>query len=141
MDMGEDGTWAAAALDACLRRLEVSTITEALHVVVDGAWVDGPDSFCIVYRPPFDPERVVGLRRHRGDAKNAVSAAYALGNLAPADYYIEDPEHPTPVAFGDTVADFDIGEPLGNVVSILRLDEHGIGWWGSLESQLPTPPA
>jgi hypothetical protein len=139
--MNEEVTWAEAALDACLRHLEVSTITEARHVMVEVAWIDSPDSFCIIYRPPYDPERRVGLRRHRADAKKAANAPYRLGDLAPADYYIEDPAHPTPAAFGDTVADFDLGEPLGNVMRILRLDQDGIGWWGSLASQLPTRPA
>lgn len=48
---------------------------------------------------------------------------------------VSDPE-----SFGQDVADFDIGEPLGTVAKSLRRDDHGVSWWGELAEQLPTLP-
>ena len=63
------------ALRSCLEHLQVSTVTEAQHVIVEVSWVDGSDAFCVVYRPPYDPTRRVGLRRILAPAMKAVSTA------------------------------------------------------------------
>jgi hypothetical protein len=133
--MTAPSSWSDRALRAFLDRLAVSTVTEARHVIVERAWAEGDDAFCVVYRPPFDPTRTVGLRRHRCDAMPR-DHTWKLGDLSPSPY-IEDPEYPDAVAFGKTVADFDIGEPMGNTVDILRDDASGIGWWGTLGPELP----
>jgi hypothetical protein len=52
-------------------------------------------------------------------------------------YDLGDGDCPDPDAFGESVADFDIGEPLGNVITILRTDRRGVNWWGSLSDELP----
>jgi len=127
-------SWAETALRACLDRLTVSTLTEARRVVVIEAWVDGEDAFCVVYRPPFAAERVVGVRRHRSDA--VVVEDLRDGEMA-ASPYIDDLDDPDPVQFGQSVADFDVGVPLGRVVETLREDGDGAGWWGTLGDELP----
>jgi hypothetical protein len=129
--------WADRALLACLEHLAVSTTTEAREVVVERAWVDGPDAFVVIYQPPYDRGRLVGLRRNRSDA-DAPESEWKLGDMSPTPY-ISDPAAPDPVAFGKTVADFDIGEPMGNGVNILRADDDGVEWWGNLGEHLPTP--
>jgi hypothetical protein len=137
--------WSALALLACLEHLQVSTVTEAARVSVVDAWVDGPDAFCVVYHPPFDEGRVVGLRRIRSEAVE--THTWRLGDMTTWGYPVDlsgpadEPEHLIdPVAFGWNVADFDIGEPLGFVVTILRYDRGDVGWWGTLEAELPEPP-
>ena len=135
--MTDSGSWADNALRACLDRLRVSTLTEAREVTVARAWTDGEEAFCVVYTPPYDRTRTVGIRRHRSDAA-AVNDDWQLGDFAPSPY-IDNPADPDAKAFGETVADFDIGEPLGNTVRILRKDVDGIGWWGTLGSDLPRP--
>jgi hypothetical protein len=115
-------------------RLAVSTLTEARRVHVHHAWADGDDALCVVYRPPFDPDRVVGLRRHRSDA--VLKSRLEPGDMA-ASPYIDDPDNPDPVQFGQSVADFDIGIPLGTVYDTLRADRGGVGWWGTLGDELP----
>jgi hypothetical protein len=133
--MSDSAAWSDIALRACLDRLAVSTVTEARHITVERAWVDGKDAFCVVYRPPFDSNRTVGLRRQRSDA-DIPDGEWKLGNMSPLPY-IEDPGNPEAVTFGETVADFDIGEPMGNTVDILRADDDGVGWWGTLGQELP----
>lgn len=116
--------WSGVALLSCLRWLCTSTLTEAPEVQVDGAWTDGSDAFCVVYRVPYGPPRGVGFRCHRAD-----------GN--PIGTIDSDGDDSEPVEFGRQVADFEIGEPLGSRVTRLRRDEHGVGWWGSLGDDLP----
>jgi hypothetical protein len=123
------------ALQACLDRLSESTLTEACHVVIERTWHDGPDAFIVVYKPPLDQGRTVGLRRIRSDTRPP-NSPWHLGDMSPSPY-IDDYRNPDPVAFGKTVADFDIGEPLGAIVDILRTDDDGVGWWGTLGSDLP----
>lgn len=53
--------WSGVALLSCLRWLCTSTLTEAPEVQVDGAWTDGSDAFCVVYRVPYGPPRGSGL--------------------------------------------------------------------------------
>lgn len=62
----------------------MSTLTEARQVRVVQAWVDGDDAFCVVYRPPFDPDGVVGLRRHRSDA--VLKSRLEPGDMAASPY-------------------------------------------------------
>ena len=45
---------------------------------------------------------------------------YATGDVA------------TPEEFGQEVADFNIGEPLGAYGDILDVDADGPGWWGHI---------
>lgn len=132
--MGEPTSWAGVALQACLDRLAVSTLTEARLVRVIRSWVDGDDAFCLVYRPPFDADRVVGIRRHRSDA--AEVEHLGPGEMASSPY-IDDPNDPDPIQFGQSVADFDIGVPLGSVVDTAREDADGVGWWGTVGDDLP----
>ena len=134
---GVDAAWSQRALWACVERLAVSTLTAANEVRVEQAWTDGPDAFCVVYAPPWSPNWRVGIRRHRDDAHSDV---YTLGVMGPGyEPGLED-NPPNPEAFGHTVAEFDIGEPLGNTYSILRTDENAISWWGALNPVLPTLP-
>jgi hypothetical protein len=111
--------WAHAALFACVTHLPTSC-TEGRSVEVLAAWVEGSDALCHVYQYPYYTG-VLGLRR-------------ALDT----DMYgepLSDPE-----SYGRDVADFDIGEPLGTVVDRLRLDDHGVSWWGSTDKELPSLP-
>ncbi len=136
--------WSVWALWACLEELRHSTITAAAEIRVHDAWTDGSDGFCVVYTPPFDPDRLVGLRRWQGDTD--VHMLYGLhANLyldrAMSPAYQPGPDNiPDPVAFGVAVAAFDIGEPLGNDVYLLRAAQDGVGWWGSLGPELPSSP-
>lgn len=139
----EPATWSAAALAACLEHLLVSTVTQAARVAVIEAWTDGPDAFCVLYRPPLGDGRVVGLRRSRGEAVE--TREWRLGDMTTWGYAMDGalnaPDGVDPVAFGWNVADFDLGEPLGFVATILRYDRADVGWWGSLGAELPEPPA
>lgn len=128
-------TWAARALRACLDALRTSTITEASEVRVDDAWPDGEHAFCVLYRPPYAPEQRVGLRREASDAEQA---EYRPGGLSAGTEDLGPGPVPDPVAFGHTVAEFDVGEPLGNTP--LRQDAAGVLWWGTLAEELPTRP-
>jgi hypothetical protein len=154
----ERAEWSATALWACLEHLRFSTVTQAARAAVVDAWLDGPDAFCVLYRPPFDEARVVGLCRCRQEALEA--REWRLGDMTawgydmtsdmtsddgtrglPGDDLLAfDADWVDPVAFGWNVADFDIGEPLGFVATILRYDRGDIGWWGSLGVALPSPP-
>jgi hypothetical protein len=137
LTMNMSDTWSSSALRSCLDHLGTSRVTEAQLVAVERSWTDGPDAFCVVYRPPYDGQRRVGLRRSRSDCAEASS--YRLGDFV-SGRDLGDPLDPDPVAFGRDVADFDLGEPMGAVVNILRIDSDGIGWWGTLDEQLPTDP-
>jgi hypothetical protein len=133
---GAGATWSATALWACLEHLRVSTVTHAARVSVEEAWTDGPDALCVVYRPPFDEQRVVGVRRQRRDATEP--GEWRIGDMTTWGYELGADADAT--AFGWNVADFDIGEPLGYVATILRTDDVGIQWWGTLGAQLPQRP-
>ena len=136
----QDPSWSTLALWACLEELQYSVITEAAEVRVEQGWVDGPDSFCIIYSPPYEPGRRVGLRRQASD--DVEEYAYGLTSvlylehvkMAPHDASLPA-EIPHPVAFGVAVAAFEIGEP--GTPDPLREDEDGVGWWGTLEADLP----
>ncbi len=135
--------WSVRALWACLEELRHSTVTAAPEVRVLNAWVDGSDAFCVVYVPPFGPDRRVGLRRQQDDVD--VTTGYGLSSNSYVDW-VTSPEYepapddvPDPVAFGVDVAVFDIGEPLGHYTYSLRFAQDGVGWWGSLGPQLPSP--
>jgi hypothetical protein len=128
--------WSDRALSACLEHLGTSRVTSAHTVRVVESWTEGPDAICIVYRPPDDARRVVGLRRRWHDAVQP--GEWRLGNLMAWGYDVGPDVDP--VAFGHNVADFDLGEPLGMVVRALRYDGGEIGWWGSLGAELPQVP-
>jgi hypothetical protein len=126
--------WSKTALIACLEQLRTSDVTEASQVAVLNAWVDGPDAFCVVYHPPYDP-REIGIRRSVDNAAPSRNQMkYRPGQMT--EYHdMGSAEIPDPVAFGWNVADLDIGEPgLGP----LRHDDNtGTSWWGSLGDALP----
>lgn len=135
----ESDVWSDRALLACLQKLRTSTITEAWSVAVQDAWTDGPDAFCVVYRSPHAGPSAVGVRRARADAwAAATSTGYTLGQFLDVGMYeLGDPAHPDPEAFGETVAEFDIGEPIGATLDILQFDAAGTGWWGSIGAETP----
>ncbi len=138
----QNPSWSALALLACLEELQYSVITEAVEVQVEHGWVDGPDAFCIIYTPPYEPGHRVGLRRQASD--DVQEYAYGLTSvlylehikMAPHDAPLPG-EIPHPVAFGVAVAAFEISEP--GTPDPLREDEGGVGWWGTLEADLPDP--
>jgi hypothetical protein len=142
----EGRDWAAIALWSCLEHLRVSGVTEAGRVAVVDAWLDGPDAFCVLYRPPFAEAWVVGLRRCRQEVLE--TREWRLGDMTTWGYDMGSNAKSSggagdfvdPVAFGWNVADFDIGEPLGFVATILRYGRGDIGWWGSLGVEPPEPP-
>lgn len=128
--------WSGRALHACLDHLLTSSVTEAARVLVVNAWVDSAGGFCIVYRPPHDEARVVGLRRCRRDALEP--GDWRIGDMTTWGYDMGPGVDAVP--FGWNVADFDVGEPLGYVTTVLRYDAADIGWWGNLDDELPVPP-
>lgn len=110
--------WLHAALYATVTGLSRSC-TEGETVEVLAAWIDH-DHLCFVYQyPVFDG--VLGIRCETETGLYGEPAS--------------DPGH-----FGQDVADFSIGEPLGSVVDHLRQDSHGIYWWGDLNDELPALP-
>jgi hypothetical protein len=110
--------WGPRALLACLKRLRDGGPAEAHRVFVHEAWARD-DAFQVVYDSPEGLH--VGLIRERGTT---------IDRLDPADAEI------SPEEFGQEVADFNIGEPLGAYAEILDVDSQGLGWWGHLP--LPT---
>ncbi len=114
-----DRSWGEEALLACLLRLQSGGLTEGVLVEVVDAWAGPGDTISVVYRPPWTPD-VVGLRRSR-----------ASGNVY---YSISGRELPdfTPVDFGESVADWDLGEPMGIRRESLWRDSAGIRWWGDI---------
>jgi hypothetical protein len=140
-------TWSEQALSACLNWL---TRPEFAAVEVHDAWVDGPDAFCVVYRPveqeaPWDPSAptrpkppgLVGLRRTSDDAAHAVDGE--LGDLV-LHYDVGPGPEPEPVPFGRNVAHGDLASPVAHLAHALRADADGIGWWGTLRRELPRKP-
>lgn len=139
--------WSDRALHACLRRLLTSTVTDAARVWVVDAWTEPADdpldeAVCVVYRPPHDEGRVVALRRRRRSA--LTPSEWRIGDLTTWgwDVGVDDVDGQAVGAerFGWNMADFDIGEPLGYVTTVLRHDATDIGWWGDLEEALPVRP-
>lgn len=121
-----------------MEELRESVITEAAEVRVFDAWTDGDTAFCVVYSPPYQAGERVGLRRHRDDPE--VPDSYGLGSqlfLEHGSTPTEDGGPADPIAFGVSVAAFDVGEPLGNYFNTLRRDSDGVGWWGSLDGDAP----
>jgi hypothetical protein len=109
-------TWGQQALLVCLRRLRDGGPTEAAIVEVYEAWpLD--DGFKIVYLSPWGP--IVGLTARR-EKLQFFSCIYQ-----------DDEGDITPEAFGKEIADFFVGEPLGNYVDVLSYDDEDLGWWGA----------
>lgn len=134
---GTHGSWSERALWSCLNRLRSGTGAGA-EIRVENAWTDGPDAFCIVCNPPYQPTERVGLRRHVHDDDPAdhepdVGPHYAAF-LSPIHADVGSDGEWDPVLFGQAVADYDIGEPLGHANDLLRADSSGVGWWGALFS-------
>lgn len=109
--------WGQRALLACLRKLRDGGPTEAASVVVHDAWATA-DEFRVVYDSPWQGPRV-GIIRDRWTTIDRTDA-YATGDQS------------TPEEFGQEVADFNIGEPLGAYLDILDFDAAGLGWWGHI---------
>jgi hypothetical protein len=130
---GPRSTWSQQALWACLDRLRTGTWTMTPEVRVERAWTDGPEAFCVVYTL-HGPDLWIGIRLRRGDSDSEE-------NEPGSDVDNHDLGFLDPDWFGQDVADFSIGEPLGTVLQTLRTDEQGVNWWGSLDAQLPTTPA
>lgn len=136
--------WAGRALHACLTQLLTSTVTEAGRVWVVDAWTETSDggSVCVLYRPPHDEGRVVGLRRSRQAVLDHLAdpSDWRIGDLTTWGYDMGAGVRAE--EFGWNVADFDVGEPLGYVTTVLRYGADGadIGWWGNLGEILPVAP-
>lgn len=134
--------WSSRALHACLSHLLTSSVTEAGRVRIINAWPESVDALCVVYRPPHDEDRVVGLRRRRREALEP--GDWRIGDITTWGYDLGRDVDGAPVdaqRFGWNVADFDVGEPLGYVTTVLRHDLADIGWWGDVDATLPTPPS
>jgi hypothetical protein len=95
--------------------------TEGRTVEMLAAWVDDDEYLCFVYQYPYFVG-VLGLRRSDEDDSDEPDS-------------VADPR-----SFGQDIADFDIGEPLGTVVERLRVDAAGVHWWGDLDESLPSLP-
>lgn len=93
--------------------------TESRLVAVVDAWVDGAESFRIIYIPPWG-DSPVGLRRTR----------LSPGRLMYPDYYLS--EEMSPEDFGRCVADWDVGEPMAPPKGSMSLDSKGVYWWGDI---------
>lgn len=85
-------------------------------MIVENAWATS-DEFRVVYS--FVGGRRIGIIRNRETTIDRTDV-YATGDVA------------TPEEFGQEVADFNIGEPLGAYVKILDVDADGLGWWGHI---------
>jgi hypothetical protein len=142
MRIARGDAWSDRALLACLGTLQTSTLTEAWCVAIEDAWTEARDALCVLYRARHAGPGLVGLRRTRADVLAALaSEAYEPGDFVDVGMYdLGDPHEPNPESFGRTVADFDIGEPLGTIWDRLRYDNHGTGWWGTLGHELPRRP-
>jgi hypothetical protein len=126
-------SWSERALAACLEYVLRSPVIDGQPASVDEYWVDGPDAFCVVYRPAFDPTRRIGLRRARLDS----AAAGASRESMTLVHDVGDVQDPDPTQFGRNVADFDIGAPHREMLDLLEADEHGLVWWGTPRENSP----
>ena len=108
--------WGPRALLACLRKLRDGGPTEAALGVVHDAWAT-PDEFRVIYDSPWGPR--VGIIRNRWTTVDHLDV-YTTEDVA------------TPEEFGQEVADFNIGEPMGRYLDILEIDADGLGWWGHI---------
>jgi hypothetical protein len=117
----EPGTveWSHALLYGAVSGLPTS-LTEGRTVEALAAWVDTENGVCIVYQYPWF-YGVLGCRV----SADGVDGRYA-SDLA---------------KFAGDIADFRIGEPLGNAPGrYLRADAHGVAWKGALGEELPQLP-
>lgn len=94
---------AAAVLEAVLMGVEPPRASNG-HLRILGAWIEEPDTICVVYRGWWYPG-TVGLRQHIGST----------------DWPVE-----TVVL---NILTYDLGEPLGSLVDTLEPDDHGVMWW------------
>jgi hypothetical protein len=117
-----------------LEQLRTSSFAESGQVAVLDAWVDGPDAFCVVYQSPYEAGQV-GIRRTADDAASARHQRYRPGAMT--EYHdMGNADTPDPVAFGQNVADLDIGDP-GTDGPLRHDEDSGTAWWGSLGDALP----
>ncbi len=114
--------WLRAALYATVTGLSLSC-TEGGTVEVFAAWIDDADRPCFVHQYPYS-DGVLGFRCTDDIEEDVYGDALA-----------------DPRAFGQEVADFAVGEPLGSVAGHLRPDRIGVHWCGELEDELPALPA
>jgi hypothetical protein len=90
-----------------------------VSVIVEDAWAT-TDEFRVIYSFTAGPR--IGIIRSRETTIDHLNI-YATGDVA------------TPEEFGQEVADFNIGEPLGAYLDILDFDADGVGWWGHIPSR------
>ena len=90
-------------LEAVLIRVQPPTEGNG-HLHILGAWVEGPDTICVVYEGWWYPG-IVGLRQNTGS-----------------------PDWPLETVVLNILT-YDLGEPLGLVTDTLQADEHGVMWW------------
>lgn len=84
---------------------------------------------------------MVGVRRLRRAAPDP--GEWRIGDITTWGYDLGRDADGAPVdaqRFGWNIADFDVGEPLGYVTTVLRYDDADIGWWGDLGAALPASP-
>lgn len=129
--------WSVEALRACLQAVDNGLQIE--QVAIADAWPDGEDALCMVYTPPWSMLDLVGLRRERADAVRTAArpgdAPFTEVGIIAVYEGLDDP-----ASFGDTVANWDMSDPLGKITEFLRRDIHGLGWWGTLGPELPVRP-
>lgn len=86
--------------------------------IVD-AWVGPGAQISVVYFPPWS-DRAVGLRREQSSGD--LTTYPDFDGKIPMDAEL----------FGASVADWDIGEPLGLNPQSMWRDSSGLLWWGDL---------
>jgi hypothetical protein len=116
LESARSDDWGSRALLACLRKLRDGGPTEAASVIVEDAWATS-NEFRVIYSSTGGPR--VGIIRNQETTIDRFDV-YATGDVA------------TPEEFGQEVADFNIGEPLGAYVNVLDVDADGLGWWGHI---------
>jgi hypothetical protein len=141
-------TWAERALWATLEGVRDGPLIE--NIAVTEAWTDGPDAFCLLYTAPYGlPCPIVGIRRECGDTDWDVTrflddlsprVAAGLMRTSAEDRAGLLRTSDDPIEFGGRLAEY-ISEPLGVFGKHLRFSIDGVGWWGTLDVNLPTQPS
>lgn len=128
----EPAGWAAEVLGILLHDIGAGHTFEPVAAV--DAWLEDPVTFCLVYTAPFSRpgDRLTGIRCRRGDLDPHLPL-YRGDDVAG----LEMPDDPGEYAATITES---IGEPLGRMHDLLRVDDRGIGWWGTLDDTLPSRP-
>ena len=118
-------SWSEEALSFCLSRLIVGSLTEGKYVDVIDAWVGPGDQISVVYIAPWGSE-TIGLRRHRETpARTTYPDSVSIDGVSAR-------------VFGESVADWDIGEPIGPSDDRWWHDSQGVAWWGDFGTFEPS---